>query len=53
MVGELSAFVVETVLVGEDLLEGRRVDLVGHRLAVDGVLGRRVLDLEGAVAVDV
>lgn len=51
VVGELGALEVEGGRVGEHLLEGRGVDLVGDGLAVDGVGDRRVLDLEGAVDV--
>lgn len=48
VVGELGAFVVVGVFVGEHFLEVRGVDLVGDRLSVDGVEGGGVLDLEGA-----
>lgn len=49
VVGELGALVVEGLGMGEHLLEGRGVDLVGDRFAVDGVEGIRVGDLEDAV----
>ena len=48
VVGELGALVVEGVRVGEHLLEAGDVDAVADGLAVDGVAGGRVEDLEGA-----
>lgn len=51
VVGELGAFVVEAVRVGEHFLEGGGVDLVADGLAVDGVADGGVLDLEGSVGV--
>lgn len=53
VVGELGALEVERARVREHLLERRRVDLVRHGLAVDGVAHRRVLDLEHPVRVRV
>ena len=52
-VGELGALIVKAVLVRQDLLERRRVDLVRDGLAVDGIAHVRVLDLERAVRVRV
>ena len=52
-VGELGALVIEALSVGDDLLEGRRVDLVRHGLAINWVPHVDVLDLEGAVCVEV
>lgn len=52
-VGELGAFVVEAVFVGEDFLEGWSHDFVGDGLGVYGVEDGGVLDLEGAVGVGV
>lgn len=51
VVGELGAFVVEALRVGEHFLEGGGVDLVADGLAVDGVADGGVLDLEGSVDV--
>ena len=51
MVGELGAFEVETLWVGEDLLEGRSHDLVADGFVVDRVADGGVLDFEGAVGV--
>ena len=48
VVGELGAFVVEGVGVGDHFLEGGGVDLVADGFAVDGVAGGFVEDLEGA-----
>ena len=48
VVGELGALVVEGARVRHHLLEGRGVDLVADGLAVDGVPGGLVEDLEGA-----
>lgn len=53
VVGEFSALVVEAVLIGKDLLERRRVDLVSYWFAVDRVSHSGVLDLEGPVGVRV
>ena len=51
VVGELGAFEVVRVFVGEDFLEGRGVDFIGCCFAVDGVLEGGILDLEDAVCV--
>lgn len=51
VVGELGAFVVEGVGVGEHFLEGRGVDFVADSFAVDGVAGGLVEDFEGAAGV--
>jgi len=53
VVGELGSLVVEAVVVGQNLLERRCMDLVSHWLAIDRVSYRRVLDLEGTVGVRV
>lgn len=50
-VRKLGALVCEAVLVGQALLERRRVDLVRHGLVVDGVAHGAVLDLECTVLV--
>lgn len=51
VVGELGAFVVEGVRVCEHFLEGRGVDFVADRFAVDGVAGGFVEDFEAAARV--
>lgn len=53
VVGELGARVVEGLRVGQDLLEGRRHDLVGDGLVVDRVAHAGVDDLVDAVGVRV
>lgn len=53
VVGELGALVVEGGRVRDHFLEGRGVDAVADRFAVDGVAGGFVEDLEGAGGVGV
>lgn len=53
VVRELGAAVVERGRVGDELLEAGQVELVADGLAVDGVPGRGVEDLEGAGRVEV
>src|ERR1700733_1789150 len=53
VVGELSALEVEAVGASEDLLEWWHVNLICNWLAIDRIVDRRVLDLEGAVRIDV
>jgi len=53
VVGELGSLVVEALVVGQNLLESRCMDLVSDGLAVDRVPNSSILDLEGAVGVRV
>lgn len=53
VVTEFGSFVMETIFIGEQFLEGGSVDFIGDWLAVYGVLDRGILDFERSVGVEV
>lgn len=53
VIGEFGALVIKAIMVREDLLERRSMDLVRNRLAINRIADASVLDLERAVGVDV